>query len=170
MMKSIVVERSQISSEAAEYAVQASACFARSLNAAVSIAVVDTGGHLVAFVRTEGAPFHTRSIAEDKAATAVSFGISTKALGEALQSRSENSRSVLQLRPHLVSLGGGLPICIDGKVVGAIGVSGIAEEIDERIVDGKVVGAISVAGITEEIDERIAAEGLAAISGVPMPA
>jgi len=143
-MMSIVVERSQISSLAAESVAQASARYARSQNAAVSIAVVDTGGHLLAFVRTDGAAFHTRGIAEDKAVSAVSFGIPTKVLGEALQSRSEEVRSVLRLRPQLVALGGGLPVNVDGKVVGAIGVS----------------------GSTEEIDERIAAEGLAAISGV----
>jgi uncharacterized protein GlcG (DUF336 family) len=143
-MESLVIERFQVSSEAAELAVQAGARYARSLQAAVSIVVVDTGGHLVAFVRTDGAAFHTRGIAEDKAVSAVSFGIPTKVLGEALQSRSEEVRNVLRLRPQLVALGGGLPIVVDGKVVGAIGVS----------------------GATEEIDERIAAEGLAAISGV----
>ena len=140
-MKSTVIERYQISSEAAESVAQAGARYARSQKAAVSIAVVDTGGHLVAFVRTDGAAFHTRGIAEDKAVSAVSFGIPTKVLGDALQGRSEEVRSVLRLRPQLVALGGGLPISVDGKVVGAIGVS----------------------GSTEEIDERIAAEGLAAI-------
>jgi len=147
-MKSLVIERFQISSEAGEFAVQASARLARSLNLAVSIALVDSGGHLLAFLRTDDAAFHTRGIAEDKAVSAVSFGIPTKALGEALQSRSEEVRSVLRLRPQLVALGGGLPISVDGKVVGAIGVS----------------------GATEEIDERIAAEGLAAISVVSVPA
>lgn len=147
-VENLVIERFQVSSEAAEYAVQASARLARSLNLAVSIALVDTGGHLVAFLRTDGAAFHTRGIAEDKAVSAVSFGIPTKVLGEALQSRSEEVRNVLRLRPQLVALGGGLPISIDGRVVGAIGVS----------------------GATEEIDERIAAEGLAAISGIPASA
>lgn len=147
-MKSIVVERSQISSEAAESVALASARYARSLDAPVSIAVVDTGGHLLAFLRTERASFHSRGIAEDKAVTAVSFGIPTRTLADALQSHSELVRNGLQLRPHLVMLAGGLPIYVGGKVVGAIGVS----------------------GTTEEIDERIAAEGLSAISGVPVQA
>jgi len=132
-MKSLIMERSQVSSEAAECAVLASARYARSLNAGVSIVVVDTGGHVVAFQRTDGAPFHTRGIAEDKAITAVSFGIPTRSLAEALQGHSELVRTGLQLRPQLVMLAGGLPIDVDGKVVGAIGVSGTTEEIDERI-------------------------------------
>lgn len=132
-MKNVVIERYQVSSEAAESAALACARYARSLNVAVSIAVVDTGGHLVAFLRTDGAPFHTRSIAEDKAVTAASFGVPTRALAEALQDHPEQVRSGLQLRPQLVLLGGGLPISFQGKVVGAIGVSGTTEEIDERI-------------------------------------
>jgi len=132
-MKNIVVERYQISSEAAEGAASACARYARSLNVAVSIAVVDTGGHLVSYLRTDGAPFHTRGIAEDKAVTAASFGMPTRALAEALQGHPEPVRSGLQLRPQLVLLGGGLPITFQGKVVGAIGVSGTTEEIDERI-------------------------------------
>ena len=132
-MKNLAIERFQISSEAAESAVLACARHARSLSAAVSIAVVDTGGHLVAFQRTDGAPFHTRGIAEDKAVTAVSFGIPTRTLAEALQGRSELVRDTLQQRPQLVMLAGGLPICVAGKIIGAIGVSGATEEIDERI-------------------------------------
>lgn len=146
-MDTKLIERFQISSEAAERAALASARFARGMGAAVSIAVVDTGGHLIAFVRTDDAPFHFRSIAEDKAVTAVSFGVPTRTVAEILQSQPELARSGLQLRPQLVMLAGGLPIRVDGKVVGAIGVS----------------------GTTEEIDERIAAEGLAAISAAPMP-
>lgn len=145
-MKKLIVERFQISGEAAESAALASARYARSLNVAVSIAVVDTGGHLAAFLRTEGAPFHSRGIAEDKAVTAVSFGLPTRVLADALQGHPERVRSGLQLRPQFAMLGGGLPICVDGKVVGAIGVS----------------------GTSEEIDERIAAEGVAAIAGGPV--
>ena len=132
-MKHIAIERFQVSSEGAENAVLACACYARSLNAAVSIAVVDTGGHLVAFQRTDGAPFQTRGIAEDKAATAASFGIPTRALTEALQGHPDLVRNTLQHRPQLILLAGGLPICVDGQVVGAIGVSGTTEDIDERI-------------------------------------
>lgn len=132
-MKFPAVEHFQVSSEAAECAAAACARYARSLNVAVSVAVVDKGGHLIAFLRTDGAPFHTRGIAEDKAVTAVSFGIPTRALAEAVHGQAEPVRSGLQLRPQLVMLAGGLPIHFQGKVIGAIGVSGATEEIDERI-------------------------------------
>jgi uncharacterized protein GlcG (DUF336 family) len=132
-MKKLALERYQISNEAAESAVSACARYARSLNAAVSIAIVDTGGHLMAFLRADGAPFHTRGVAEDKAITAASFGIPTRTLAEALRAQPELVRSGLQLRPQFVMLAGGLPILFQGKVIGAIGVSGATEEIDERI-------------------------------------
>lgn len=142
-MKNSIVQRFQISSVAAEGVASASARYARSLNAAVSIAVVDTGGHLIAFQRTEGASFHSRGVAEDKAATAVSFGAPTRAMAKFLEGESDQVRRTLQLRPQLVLLAGGMPIIVEGQVVGAIGVS----------------------GSTEEVDERIATEGLSAIFG-----
>lgn len=132
-MKDLAIAHYQVSSAAAESAAAACARQARSLHTPVSIAVVDTGGHLMAFLRTDGAPFHTRGIAEDKAVTAVSFGVPTRTLAEALQAQPERVRSGLQLRPQFVMLAGGLPIRFEGKVIGAIGVSGATEEIDERI-------------------------------------
>ena len=132
-MKKPVMACYQVSSEAAESAAAFCARYARSLSAAVSIAVVDRGGHLMAFLRADGAPFHTRGIAEDKAVTAASFGISTRGLAETLQAHPELVRSGLQLRPKFVMMGGGLPIFFEEQIIGAIGVSGATEEIDERI-------------------------------------
>jgi uncharacterized protein GlcG (DUF336 family) len=154
-MRNLVLARVQISSEAAELAVLASARYARSLNVAVSIAVVDPGGHVVAFQRTDGAPFHTRGIAEDKAATAVSFGVSTRKLAEVLAGHGEHVRSGLQLRPQLVILAGGLPIGVDGQVVGAIGVSGTTEEMDERIAAVGVDAVLGQASQSQSIDRTV---------------
>ena len=100
---------------------------------AASIAVVDAGGHLMAFVRMTGAAFHSRDIAEDKAYTAVSFGAATGVLAQALRAQPEHVRQELGRRPRVVLLKGGVPIRAAGRIIGAIGVSGAAEELDEEI-------------------------------------
>ncbi len=96
----------------------------------VSVAVLDGGGHLLAFGRGAGAPLHTIDIAQDKALTAVSFGMSTADVGERLRNAPDHVRSCLMLRPRLVPMGGALPFRVDGRLVGAIGVSGASEEQD----------------------------------------
>ncbi|WP_454875009.1 GlcG/HbpS family heme-binding protein [Paraburkholderia xenovorans] len=97
----------------------------------ICVAIVDVGGNLVAFLRMPGAPLHSISISEDKAYTAVSFGMPTSRWHEELKTQSEAVRQGLLLRPRFVAFGGGLPICVAGEVIGGIGVSGASEEQDE---------------------------------------
>ncbi|EXF93538.1 NahX [Pseudomonas fluorescens HK44] len=98
----------------------------------VSVAVLDGGGHLLAFGRGAGAPLHTIDIAQDKALTAVSFGMSTADVGERLRNAPDHVRSCLMLRPRLVPMGGALPFKVGERLVGAIGVSGASEEQDDE--------------------------------------
>ena len=122
-----------LSHEAAQKAAAECASMAAEKGVAASIAVVDAGGHLVAFVRMTGASLHSMSIAEDKAYTAVSFGASTGALAQVLGALPEHVRDVLRRRPKTVLLKGGVPLLAEGRRLGAIGVSGAAEEMDEEI-------------------------------------
>ncbi|WP_454875341.1 GlcG/HbpS family heme-binding protein [Paraburkholderia xenovorans] len=97
----------------------------------ICVAIVDVGGNLVAFLRIPGAPLHSISISEDKAYTAVSFGMPTSRWHDEHKTQSEAVRQGLPLRPRFVAFGGGLPICVAGEVIGGIGVSGASEEQDE---------------------------------------
>ncbi|TDF82611.1 heme-binding protein [Pseudomonas sp. H9] len=96
----------------------------------VSVAVLDAGGHLMAFGRSTGAPLHTIDLAQDKALTAVSFALPTADLAKRLRDAPEHVRQCLLLRPRLVPMGGALPLRQGERVVGAIGVSGASEEQD----------------------------------------
>ena len=96
----------------------------------ISVAVLDGGGHLLAFGRAVGAALHTIEIAQDKAMTAVSFAMPTGEVGERLRNAPEHVRSSLLLRPRLVAMGGALPVRVGDRLVGAIGVSGASEEQD----------------------------------------
>jgi glc operon protein GlcG len=96
----------------------------------VSVAVLDGGGHLLAFGRSAGAPLHTIDLAQDKALTAVSFALPTADVGKRLRDAPDHVRQCLILRPRLVPMGGALPLHLGDRLVGAIGVSGASEEQD----------------------------------------
>jgi uncharacterized protein GlcG (DUF336 family) len=122
----------QIGWELAQRAVEGAARHAEQLGARVNVALLDAGGNPLAFVRMPGAPLHSIGISEDKAYTAVSFGLATSAWGAELANQSDALRQGLPLRPRFVMFGGGVPIRAGGQLLGAIGVSGASEQQDEE--------------------------------------
>lgn len=126
----IVTPGLNLTCEAALAAVAASVRKGQDLDRKINAAVVDAGGNLLAFVRNPGAPLHSISIAEDKAYTSASFGLATSGWAPVVEG-NELLKGGLMARDRLVMFGGGLPIVIDGQIVGGIGVSGASEEEDE---------------------------------------
>lgn len=86
------------------------------------VAVVDRGGNLVALQRGDGVGPHNALAAQRKAFTALSTRVSTTSL--ALRAGSDPASRNLSTLPELLLVGGGLPLTIDGEVVGGIGVAG----------------------------------------------
>ena len=125
----IAIRQDTILPDAALAAVKAAVEKGLSMGCRVNCAVVDAGGNLVAFFRAHGAFLHSIHIAQDKAYTAVSFGIPTAQLYERINGAAQVRDGLLQ-RDRLVAIGGGLPITLDGRVIGGIGVSGASEEQD----------------------------------------
>jgi uncharacterized protein GlcG (DUF336 family) len=118
-----------ISTEAALAAVHAAVKAGAEMGCKVNAAVVDAGGHLVAFLRENGAFLHSVGIAQDKAYTAVSFGMPSARLYELIKDNPALRDGMAQ-RDRLVAFAGGFPISIDGNLIGGIGVSGASEEQD----------------------------------------
>lgn len=100
----------------------------------MAIAVVDDGGHLVYFERIDETQFGSPDIAIGKARTAAAFKRPTKALEDALNS---NQAAILSF-PNTLPREGGLPILHDGKVIGAIGVSGAKGSEDAQVAQAGV--------------------------------
>lgn len=96
---------------------------------AVSIAVVDSHGELLAFRRLDGASLASVDISQGKARTAARFKRPTKALTDALA----EGRTALLTVPGIVALQGGLPVMWGAVVIGGIGVSGVTSEQDEQV-------------------------------------
>lgn len=95
----------------------------------VSIAVVDPAGDLLGFLKLDGAATGTVQIAQGKARTSARFGRPSKVYADRITENQLNFLSV----DGVVALQGGLPIIVDGRVIGAVGVSGVTSQQDEEV-------------------------------------
>jgi len=106
--------------EGARAVVAAAEAEAKRGNAGGAIAVVDDGGHLILVVRLDGTFSAAANISIGKARSAANFRKETSAFEDAIK----NGRISLVANPELLPLQGGVPIVVDGQVVGAVGVAG----------------------------------------------
>jgi uncharacterized protein GlcG (DUF336 family) len=96
----------------------------------VSAAVVDAGGHLVAFRRMDGAEFAGATIAVDKAYTSAGNRIATLDLRELVAPAGDLAGYFAASGGRFIAFGGGVPLWYDGLVLGAVGVSGASGQQD----------------------------------------
>jgi glc operon protein GlcG len=102
----------------------------------ISIAVVDTGGHLILFERMDGGRFHTVHSSTTKAVCAASNKRPTTAKGAQGQPLDTSHAIGLALAAgpeRWTAMEGGYPILIDGECIGGVGVSGGTWEFDDRV-------------------------------------
>ncbi len=115
---------------AAKKAIAAAEAEATRNNWAVAIAIVDSGGNLVMLERLDNAQLSSTRIAEAKARTAVEFRRPTKAFEDAIAGGGIGLR-VLTFGASVAE--GGVPIVDNGKIIGGIGVSGVASHQDAQV-------------------------------------
>ncbi|MBP8885639.1 hypothetical protein DBO86_14920 [Pseudomonas indoloxydans] len=96
---------------------------------AVAIAVVDDGGHPLALERLDGCAPIGAYIATEKARSAAIGRRETKGYEDMVN----GGRSAFLSAPLVTSLEGGVPVLVDGQVVGAVGVSGVKAEQDAQV-------------------------------------
>jgi len=97
----------------------------------VVIAVLDSGGHLVMLQRLDGAQLGSIEVAKEKAYSAVLYRRPTKMFQDLVAQGGPNLR-LLRLS-GASPLEGGIPLSVDGKIIGAVGVSGVTSEQDAQI-------------------------------------
>lgn len=127
-----------LSLDLAMLALPAALAEARSLRVRISVSIVDAAGQLIHLAHMDGAPALSRDIATDKAYTAASFGLATSRWEAELAGAPASVRNGLAHRPRMVLFGGGVPVKVEGAVVGAIGVSGASAEQDEQCAQAGV--------------------------------
>ena len=125
--------------EGARKIVDAAVAKAAAMGVPQCVAVVDAGGHLIAFARMDGAYVQAFDTALRKAQTAAAYARETGGIAEGL-----DLRLALATEGRRVNLLGGVPVTIDGMVAGAVGVgSGTGEQ--DREVARAGVAAIAAA-------------------------
>src|SRR5437016_3541872 len=118
-----------ITLEAAKKMAAAGEAEARKNGWNVAIAIVDASGGLILFQKLDETQPGSIAVAQGKARTAALFKRPTKVLEEAL---AGGKQAFLSLE-GIVPMQGGVPVVVDGKIIGAVGVSGVTSVQDEQV-------------------------------------
>ncbi len=127
---------SNVTLDQAHKIVAGAAAEARKQVLPMAIAVVDTAGMLVAFERMDNTQTGSIGVSQDKAVSAAMYRRPTKVFQDVLAAGGAGLR-VLTLR-NANAVEGGIPLVVDGKIIGAIGVSGGSAEQDGSVAKAGV--------------------------------
>ena len=100
---------------------------------AAVITVADSHGELIALLRMDGAPLPSIQIATNKAYTAARERRPSREIGRAVRDPEHGFDIAYYGDPKMVGWGGGIPVVVAGVVVGAVGVSGLPQEVDMEL-------------------------------------
>jgi len=127
----VPAQRRVLTLEMAERFLTAAKTKAQQQGWAMSFAVVDPAGNPIALARMDGARWLTAGVAQSKAFTAATLRRTSAEVGELAQKRPQLVESIGNIagRPLLLA-GGGLPLIINGELLGGVGASGGTEEQD----------------------------------------
>ncbi len=133
-------QRSELGHTQAQQIIDAVRGELESRDAGAAVAVVDPHGELIALLRTDGCPLPSINNAFHKAFTAAREGVESAVIGERSRREAFPMTNFGDLR--YTGWGGGVPIVEDGRVIGAVGVSGLSEEVDIELAR---LGATTIA-------------------------
>ncbi len=107
--------------------------FAREENMRMAVVVVDQSGNVVSADRMDGAALQNIRFAEGKAFASALYRQTTEDMGALYKTRPDRYFGIMNMYQGKIYLvGGGVPLAVDGKLVGGVGVAGLPEGIDEK--------------------------------------
>ncbi len=113
--------------------IEGAIAFARSQNMRMAVAVLDDGGYIVSVDRMDGTSFNSVNQAIGKAFTSVLYRRPSAELAELVKTAPERFYGIMNMWPGKVYIvSGGLPLVVDGKLVAAVGISGLPPGVDEK--------------------------------------
>ncbi len=151
-----VTTRKALTLDGARELIAAAQKVARARHTTGAVAVVDDGGNLIALDRLDGTFAAALNIAIGKARTAAQFKKPTRFFEDVIA----KGRTAMTALPDFTPLGGGLPLMIDGQVIGAVGVSGAAsakEDEELAAVAAAALPASATAGVRLIDKQRVSA-------------
>ncbi|MBP5858559.1 heme-binding protein [Marivibrio halodurans] len=136
-MENIVKSSILLELDDAKRIIDAAIDVARDMGCAVTVSVVDAGGHLISLDRMDGAHAATPEVAIGKARCAALFRRETKVFSDAAKS----DPSICHVG-NMFAVPGGVPIVVDGTGIGGVGVSGAASNEDAEIARAAIESAL----------------------------
>ena len=118
--------------DGARKCIDAAVAAATSLGVSVCISVVDQAGQLLAFERMDGAATLSIALSQDKAYTVTAFGLPTAAWYPMIANEPALLHGIVKA-DRLMIFGGGVPVTVDGQIIGAVGASGGTSDEDTKI-------------------------------------
>jgi glc operon protein GlcG len=132
------IDERTISLEGAQKVLVAALASAKRMNLRVSVAVAGRAGDLKAFARMDGASMLSGETARRKVHTVAMTGMSTQAFGSILKSEMREEPELFHGMigiDGLMAIAGGVPIRLDGQLIGAVAVSGGTSAQDQEIAE-----------------------------------
>jgi uncharacterized protein GlcG (DUF336 family) len=137
------IRKLSVSLEGAQLVVAAAIAEAKNRGVSVSVAVVDDGGNVRLVARMDDGAYQNPAVATDKAYTAAGFKRSTAQFYDYVKGDPQLVLGVPSAVPRVTLYGGGVPLVLEGTVIGAVGVAGSGWKSDEEIAQ---VGAAALEG------------------------
>ena len=128
-----VVSSSSLPLQEARIIIDGAIAYARSLNMRMAVVVLDDGGHLISADRMDGTSFNSEHQAQGKAFTSIISRQPSAAVAALMTTAPERFYGIINMWPGQVYIvAGGLPLTINNRLVGSVGVSGLPSGVDEK--------------------------------------
>ncbi len=136
----------RLDTDEAQILIEGAAAKARELGIPMCIAVTDESGHLIKFERMNGGKISSISIAIDKAATGATARNGTHVYNQLCVPGSPTFGIHITNGGHFSIIGGGLPVHVDGEIVGGVGVSSGTAEQDRICAEAAIAHFYGLSG------------------------
>ena len=128
-----------LSLQEARVIIDAAVAYAREQKLTMTVVILDEEGQLISADRMEGASFHLERFAKGKAYASIILRDRTETAAELAKSRPDHYFGIMNMYPGEVYLvGGGVPLAVGNRLVGAVGVAGLPQGVDEKAAEAGI--------------------------------
>jgi uncharacterized protein GlcG (DUF336 family) len=128
-----IVSSASLPLQEARIIIDGAIAYARNLKMRMSVVVLDDGGHLISADRMDGTSFNSEHQAMGKAFTSIISRQPSAAVAELMTTAPNRFYGIMNMWPGQVYIvSGGLPLTVNNRLVGAVGVSGLPSGVDEK--------------------------------------
>jgi uncharacterized protein GlcG (DUF336 family) len=133
------VPPTSLSLQEARVIIDGAVAYARENKMQMTVVIVDDSGQLISADRMENASFHLERFAKGKALASLILRDRTEVAAELAKSRPDRYFGIMNMYPGEVYLvGGGVPLAVGNRLVGAIGVAGLPQGVDEKAAEAGI--------------------------------